>query len=133
MGIIFLSEKVEFSRILPWKDYVNQIAYFSGCERIFTPVEKPVESVEKPLLSTAILPFCKIPCPLYEFLYKTEMLNVKLSRLGNYTMRKGDEDTRNATYQAMTGKFMNLAVSLDAVCSFETPENMAILCAILNA
>ena len=63
---------------------------------------------------------------LYAFLYETEMLNVKLSRLGNYTMRKGDEDTRNATYQAMTGKFMSTAIALDAACSFETPEIMEI-------
>ena len=66
------------------------------------------------------------PETLYEFLYETEMLNVKLSRLGNYTMRKGDEDTRNATYQAMTGKFMSIAIALDAACSFETPEIMEI-------
>lgn len=63
---------------------------------------------------------------LYEFLYETEMLNVKLSRLGNYTMRKGDEDTRNAAYQAMTGRFMSFAIALDAACSFETPEIMEI-------
>ena len=63
---------------------------------------------------------------LYEFLYTTEMLNVKLSRLGNYAMRKGDEDTRNTTYQAMTGRFMNIVVAIDAACSFETPEIMEI-------
>jgi len=66
------------------------------------------------------------PEMLYEFLYETEMLNVKLSGLGNYAMRKSDEDTRNTDYQAMVGKFMNVAVALDAACSFETPEIMEI-------
>ena len=41
-------------------------------------------------------------------------------------MRKADEDTRNALYQGMTGKFIGVAVALDAACSFETPEIMAI-------
>ena len=63
---------------------------------------------------------------LYDFLYLSEMANVKFSRLGNYCMRKADEDTRNATYQAMYGKFMGIIVALGAACSFETPEIMAI-------
>ena len=66
------------------------------------------------------------PEVLYEFLYETEMLNVKLSRLGNYAMRRSDVDTRDTTYQAMVGKFMSAAVALDAACSFETPEIMEI-------
>ena len=60
------------------------------------------------------------------FLEKMEQANAKALLLGNYAMRRSDEDTRNATYQAMTGKFMSVAVSLDAACSFETPEIMAI-------
>ena len=35
-------------------------------------------------------------------------------------------DTRNATYQAMTGKFMSVVVALGAASSFETPEIMEI-------
>ena len=63
---------------------------------------------------------------LCDFLYKMEMTNVKASLLANYCMRKGDEDTRNATYQAMTGTFMSVVVGLGAALSFETPEIMAI-------
>ena len=48
-------------------------------------------------------------------------------------MRKADEDTRNATYQAMSGKFMNVVVELGAACSFETPEIMAIDDALLES
>ena len=63
---------------------------------------------------------------LYSFIEKLEKTNAKAMLLGNYAMRRSDEDTRVASYQAMTGKFMSAAVALDAACSFETPEIMAI-------
>lgn len=63
---------------------------------------------------------------LYDYLYTGEQTNVKASRLANYCMRKGDEDTRNSVYQAMTGEFIGVAVAVDAATSFETPEIMAI-------
>ncbi len=63
---------------------------------------------------------------LYNYLYQMEMTDAKGSLLANYCMRKSDEDTRNATYQAMTGKFMSVVVALGAAVSFETPEIMAI-------
>ncbi len=63
---------------------------------------------------------------LYDYLYRMEMTDEKASLLANYCMRKSDEDTRNAAYQAMTGKFMSVIVALSAALSFETPEIMAI-------
>ena len=63
---------------------------------------------------------------LYDYLRLMEQTNEKGMLLANYCMRKGDEDTRNATYQAMTGKFMSVVVALSAAISFETPEIMAI-------
>ncbi len=63
---------------------------------------------------------------LCAYLTRMEQVNYKAHRLANYAMRKGDEDTRNATYQAMVGKFHSVAVALDAACSFDTPEIMAI-------
>ena len=63
---------------------------------------------------------------LYDYLYRMEMTDAKASLLANYCMRKGDEDTRNAIYQAMTGRFMSIIVALGAALSFETPEIMAI-------
>jgi oligoendopeptidase F len=66
------------------------------------------------------------PESLYAYLENMERVNEKIELLANYCMRKADEDTRNATYQAMSGKFMSVAVALDAACSFETPEIMAI-------
>ena len=63
---------------------------------------------------------------LYAYLKKSEEVNAKSDLLANYCMRKADEDTRDATYQAMMGKFMSVAVALGAATSFETPEIMAI-------
>ena len=63
---------------------------------------------------------------LFAYLQRMEQVNAKAERLANYCMRKSDEDTRNGTYQAMVGKFMNVIVGLSAATSFETPELMAI-------
>ncbi len=63
---------------------------------------------------------------LHAYLERSEQVNAKLELLANYCMRKADEDTRNATYQAMSGKFMSVVVALSAATSFETPEIMAI-------
>ena len=63
---------------------------------------------------------------LFEYMKRSEQLEVKASKLANYAMRKSDEDTRDAVYQAMVGKFMNAIVSLGAATSFDTPEIMAL-------
>ncbi len=63
---------------------------------------------------------------LYDYLSQMEQADVRATELANYAMRRSDVDTRNATYQAMTGKFMSVAVAIGAACSFETPEIMAI-------
>ncbi len=63
---------------------------------------------------------------LYTYLSRQEQVNSKVDLLGNYCMRKADQDTRNAVYQAMSGKFMSVVVGLSAACSFDTPEIMAL-------
>lgn len=63
---------------------------------------------------------------LFDYLQAMERLNEKAELLGNYCMRRSDEDTRVAKYQAMQGKFMSVMVALSAACSFDTPELMAI-------
>ncbi len=63
---------------------------------------------------------------LFQYLASMERVNQKVEKLACYCMRKGDEDTRNAVYQGMTGKFMGAVVALEAATSFETPEIMAI-------
>ena len=69
---------------------------------------------------------------LYEYLDASEKLSVKVDRLGNYCMRRADEDTRNAAAQAMQGRFMSAMVELSAACSFDTPELMAVSEETLN-
>ncbi|MDD5863412.1 MAG: oligoendopeptidase F [Firmicutes bacterium] len=63
---------------------------------------------------------------LCAYLETMERVNGKMELLGNYCMRRADQDTRNTTYQAMSGRFMSAAVALGAACSFDTPEIMAI-------
>ena len=63
---------------------------------------------------------------LYEYLTKMEQTNYRAKQLAHYAMRRGDEDTRIAKYQGMTGQFFSVAVALDAASGFETPEIMAI-------
>ena len=70
---------------------------------------------------------------LYDYFCYVEKLGTKISRLANYCMRRADVDTRNATYQAMTGRFYAAAVDLNAARAFETPEIMAITDETLEA
>lgn len=70
---------------------------------------------------------------LLAYLQTMEQTNVKVTRLAHYAMRSSDVDTRDAKYQAMTGRFMTVAVELDAACSFGTPEIMSIPEEVLDA
>ena len=49
-----------------------------------------------------------------------------LENLANYAQRRSDEDTRVATYQALTAQFMSLYVSAQTATAFETPEILSI-------
>ncbi len=63
---------------------------------------------------------------LLGFLKLTEDIEVLADALGNYAMRRSDEDARDSKYQAMVGKLMSTYVQLNAASSFATPEIMAI-------
>lgn len=63
---------------------------------------------------------------LLAYLTAMEHLDEKAELLANYCMRRSDEDTRAAKYQAMQGRFMSTMVALGAACSFAEPELMAI-------
>ena len=63
---------------------------------------------------------------LYEYLQLCDEMQVKVERLGNYAMRKSDEDTSNSFYQGYKGKIMNLYVAIESADSFSTPEIIAI-------
>ena len=60
------------------------------------------------------------------FLHLVEDVDGQSELLANYAMRKADQDTRNATYQAMVGKLMGVLTAVSAAFSFATPEIMAI-------
>lgn len=55
-----------------------------------------------------------------------EKVAVLADALGNYAMRRSDEDARVSKYQAMVGRVMSAYVELNAASSFATPEIMAI-------
>lgn len=63
---------------------------------------------------------------LFRYLENAERIAAKESLLAEYIMRKADEDTRDAKYQALSGKFMSAYVELQTAISFETPQIMAI-------
>ena len=63
---------------------------------------------------------------LCAFLALLEELDTQAESLGNYAMRRGDQDTRDANYQAMNGKFISAVTELSAGLSFATPEIMTI-------
>lgn len=69
---------------------------------------------------------------LYDYLWKKEETEEKASLIAGYAMRKADEDTRVAKYQAMRGKCMGVLVGMHAATSFETPEIMAIDDAVME-
>ena len=59
---------------------------------------------------------------LFAFLTLLEEVDGQTELLGNYAMRKADQDTRNAFYQAMVGKLMSVLTDISAAFSFATPE-----------
>ena len=63
---------------------------------------------------------------LCAFLALLEELDTQAESLGNYAMRRADQDTRDANYQAMNGKFISAVTELSAGLSFATSEIMAI-------
>ncbi len=70
---------------------------------------------------------------LYDYLSNMERVDSVIMNLAHYCSRMEDVDTRNATYQAMSGRFESVVVALSAACSFETPEIMSIDAAKLDA
>ena len=63
---------------------------------------------------------------LLSFLKMEEEVAVLADALGNYAMRRSDEDARVSKYQAMAASVMSAYVELSSASSFATPEIMAI-------
>ena len=63
---------------------------------------------------------------LCSYLTEMETMSVRARRLANYAMRRSDEDTRVAHYQAMSGRFNSVYTAVGTATSFDTPEIMTI-------
>ena len=63
---------------------------------------------------------------LLDFMKLNEEVAVLGDALGNYAMRRSDEDARVSKYQAMVDRVMSAYVALNAATSFSTPEIMEI-------
>lgn len=63
---------------------------------------------------------------LLEYAKLSEEMNQKVEKLYVYTFLKGDEDTANATYQAMKGRCFSFLIQLNSAGAFEGPELVAI-------
>lgn len=63
---------------------------------------------------------------LLDYMKLQEEITLLADALGNYAMRRSDEDARVSKYQAMVGQLMSTYVGLNAAGSFATPEIMAI-------
>lgn len=63
---------------------------------------------------------------LCSYLKMEEEISVLADALGNYAMRRSDEDARESKYQAMVASMMSTFVELNAASAFATPEIMAI-------
>lgn len=72
------------------------------------------------------------PENLLAYLEGLERLRVKSNLLGNYCMRKFDEDTRNGFYQDMLGRYQGVFVALGADTGFAAPEIMDMSDALLE-
>ncbi len=70
---------------------------------------------------------------LLSYLRLEEETAVLADALGNYAMRRSDEDARDAKYQSMVGRMMSAYVELNAASSFASPEIMAIADETLTA
>ncbi len=66
------------------------------------------------------------PENLLAFCEMEEKVAVMADALGNYAMRRSDEDARVSKYQAMVGRLMSTYVELTSASSFATPEIMGI-------
>ena len=63
---------------------------------------------------------------LYSYLTFCDELDVKITRVAEYIMRKSDEDTGNSYYNGLKGRFMSVYINIAGASSFDTPEILAI-------
>ena len=62
---------------------------------------------------------------LLDYLKKQDELDLAISRLANYAMRKSDQDSTVAKYQDFVGKVMSFFVNIGSLFAYATPELIA--------
>lgn len=62
---------------------------------------------------------------LLDYLKKQDELDLAISRLANYAMRKSDQDSTVAKYQDFVGKVMSFFVNVGSLFAYATPELIA--------
>ncbi|MBQ8623010.1 MAG: oligoendopeptidase F [Oscillospiraceae bacterium] len=68
---------------------------------------------------------CESAQTLLSYLQKQDELDLRLSKLANYAMRKSDQDSTVAKYQDFVGKVMSFFVSINSLFAYATPELIA--------
>ncbi len=63
---------------------------------------------------------------LLDYLQLSDKVSELIEYVGNYAIRRGDQDKRNSYYQGMVGQFNMTYVALGEKVSFETPELLSI-------
>lgn len=63
---------------------------------------------------------------LLAYLCLNDETTILAERLGNYAMRRSDQDTGNSYYQGISGQFMSVYIGCMQKLSFETPELLSI-------
>ena len=69
---------------------------------------------------------------LLKYLKYNDELDLELSQLANYAMRKNDQDATVPKYQDFRGKLMSLYVQISSAAAFATPEILAVSDEVLN-
>lgn len=97
--------------------YTNDDAWLEDLEALRKTVEELAPEYKGKLAQSAKT--------LLSYLQKQDELDLAISRLANYAMRKSDQDSTVAKYQDFVGKVMNFFVNLNSLFAFATPELIA--------
>ncbi len=97
--------------------YTNDDAWLEDLETLRKTVEELAPEYRGKLAQSAKT--------LLSYLHKQDELDLAISRLANYAMRKSDQDSTVAKYQDFVGKVMNFFVNLNSLFAFATPELIA--------
>lgn len=119
-----MSEKIWSREEVPveftWKLedlYETDEAWLADFDDIQKTVEELAPSYKGKLAQSAEI--------LLDYFKKQDELELRLSRLANYAMRKSDQDATVAKYQGFVGKVMSFFANIGAMFAYAAPEIIA--------